>query len=96
MRNRILLWILFVIVAVFAGCRAKPEEVVKIPYDNPLAPGAVALRKITNPADIPDFTMAALDLKGLRDGIDRSLNYLSKPSSKRYFPCVEFRSFYTC
>jgi membrane-bound lytic murein transglycosylase A len=44
------------------------------------------LRKITNPNEIPDFTMASLNLAGLRDAIDNSLSYLNKPSSQQFFP----------
>jgi len=58
----------------------------KTPYDNPLPPGQPALRKITNPQEIPDFTMACLDLTDLRSAIDNSLNYLRKPSSQQFFP----------
>ena len=66
------------------GCRTQEEA--KTPYDRPLLPGQPALRKITNPHEIPDFTMACLDLVDLRPAIDNSLNYLRKPSSQRFFP----------
>jgi len=51
--------------------------------------GQPALRKITNPHEVPDFTMACLDLVDLRTAIDNSLNYLRKPSSRQFFPCGE-------
>ncbi len=71
----------------FIGCRTEPRpEPLKPPYDNPLPPGQSALRKITNPYQSPDFTLACIDLKGLRDSIENSLNYMSKPSSKQFFP----------
>ena len=70
-----------------AGCRTRPEQVQPLQYDRPLLPGQSALRKITNPYEIPDFTLACLDLDELRVAIDNSLNYLKKPSSHRYFPC---------
>ncbi|MCE5339822.1 MAG: MltA domain-containing protein [Planctomycetaceae bacterium] len=60
--------------------RAKPQ------YDKPLPPGELALRKITNPADIPDFTFACYDLTNLEKAIDKSLNYLKKPSAQQYYP----------
>jgi len=89
MKQRVALSVLLLIgVFVVVGCR-KPAEVIeaKPPYDNPLPPGQSALRKITNPHEIPDFTMAALDVRDLRPAIDRSLNYLNKPSSRKFFPC---------
>ncbi len=73
--------------AVSVGCRTQEEA--KTPYDRPLLPGQPALRKITNPHEIPDFTMACLDLADLRTALDNSLNYLRKFSSRRFFPCGE-------
>jgi membrane-bound lytic murein transglycosylase A len=77
---------------VLAGC-AKPEpipigEISGKDYDRPLPPGQLALRKITDPAMIPDFSAAYYTSQNaaLRDSIQRSLNYLSKPSSQRFFP----------
>jgi len=57
-------------------------------YYRALPPGAHALRKITDPAMIPDFTPACRDLSGLSEQIDRSLNYLGKPSALNpaFFP----------
>ena len=71
----------------FAGCRsAKPVEKN---YWAELPPGQLALRKITDPAQIPDFTNACQFTSGLRDAIQNSLNYLSKPSSQKVFPYGE-------
>jgi len=67
------------------GCQ---KPVVK-QYDKQLPPGALALRKITNPADIPDFTQGSYTTPGIQKAIDNSLNYLSKPSSKQFFPYGE-------
>jgi len=79
----------FVVLAVaIAGCRTQVRQ-TKIPYDRPLPPGQQALRKITDPAQIPDFTLACLDLTDLRTAIEHSLNYLSKPSSQQFYPCGE-------
>ena len=66
------------------GCKTKPQP-IKPAYDRPLPPGMHALRKITDPAQIPDFTMAATDLRDLRESIANSLSYLSKPSSSGFF-----------
>jgi len=35
---------------------------------------------------MPDFTLACLDLDGLREATERSLNYLRKPSSRDFYP----------
>jgi len=73
-----------------AGCRApQPPTVRALDYSRPLPPGELALRKITDPAMIPDFTAACYDLANLREAIAHSLNYLSKPSSRRFFPYAQ-------
>ncbi len=70
------------------GCKTA-EEITAPQYDNPLPPGQYALRKITDPAMIPDITFACYETKDLRDCIDRSLSYLSKPSSQQFFPMAD-------
>jgi len=89
MKNKILFPVLLLTIAVITGCRTEMKKEAKIPYDRPLLPGQSALRKITNPYEIPDFTMAGLDLTDLRTSINHSLNYLRKPSSRQFFPCGE-------
>jgi membrane-bound lytic murein transglycosylase A len=86
MKKRILASTLLLIGLVIPGCKAPVKEQEKISYDRPLPPGQFALRKITNPAEIPDFTMACLDLAELRAAINNSLNYLRKPSSQDFYP----------
>ncbi len=86
MRDRALLCILLSAAVVLNGCRAPLKEVAKPVYDRPLQPGQPALRRITNPMEIPDFSLACFDVDGLKPAIERSLNYLSKPSSKEFFP----------
>jgi membrane-bound lytic murein transglycosylase A len=54
-------------------------------YSRPLPPGALALRKI-GPEQYPDFSRGFQNLAGLEQAIQHSLNYLSKPSSKKYYP----------
>ncbi len=72
---------------VFIGCRTEPQpQPLKPSYDRPLPPGQSALRKITNPYETPDFTLACINLRGLRDSIENSLNYMSKPSSRQFYP----------
>ncbi|MHC4557198.1 MAG: hypothetical protein ACYTFW_08235, partial [Planctomycetota bacterium] len=85
MKNKIFLSTLLLIVVVIVGCKTQVEK-AKTSYDRPLPPGQSALRKITNPHEIPDFTMACLDQANLRASIDHSVNYLRKPSSRQFFP----------
>lgn len=86
MKNKIVLSILL-LMCVLCGCRSRMREEIKTSYDRPLPPGQNALRKITNPHEIPDFTIACLDLTDLRTSITNSINYLQKPSSRNFFPC---------
>jgi membrane-bound lytic murein transglycosylase A len=55
-------------------------------YDRPLPAGQLALRKITDPNQIPDFAPGWRDLDGLKTALRNSLDYLNKPSSAQYFP----------
>jgi len=72
------------------GCPPEPDGPIHgVPerdYSRPLPPGELALRKLTDPAAIPDFTPAFADRVYVRQALARSLNYLAKPSSERYFP----------
>jgi membrane-bound lytic murein transglycosylase A len=81
-KNR-LIAVLIAILLTLAGCRAPqpPKD-----YARQLPPGATALRKIVNPADKPDFTIASFDLENLQQAISNSLNYMAKPSSQTFFP----------
>jgi membrane-bound lytic murein transglycosylase A len=89
MKKTILVFALVLVALYLAGCQ-KPQVVKRLlEYDKPLPPGQFALRKITNPADIPDFTSACYDLSNLKSAAAKSLNYLSKPSSKQFFPCSD-------
>lgn len=98
MKIRIILLGLFVVVAFFmlSGCQGRLSTVVtNIPveqqkdYTRPLPPGELALRKITDPNQIPDYTRACSNLDGLREAIARSLNYMAKPSSRNFYPYGE-------
>jgi membrane-bound lytic murein transglycosylase A len=86
MKKRILHSVLLFVVVFTCCCRTPTKETKKTSYDRPLPPGQHALRKITNPNEIPDFTMACLNLTNLREAIDNSRSYLNKPSSKQFFP----------
>lgn len=65
--------------------RAKAKAAKK-DYYKPLPKGEYALRKLTDPADLPDLKAGLEDQDQLQASIDRSLNYLRKPSSKGFFP----------
>jgi len=71
-----------------AGCPKKvpqpmsPEE----EFDRPLPPGELALRKITDPSQLPDLRLACEFTYNLREAIAHSLSYLAKPSSQQFFP----------
>ena len=88
MLRKSLLFTFLLVWMFFFGCKTQPEQ-IKPAYDRPLPPGMHALRKITDPAQIPDFTMACTDLRDLRESIANSLSYLSKPSSRGFFPSGE-------
>jgi membrane-bound lytic murein transglycosylase A len=62
------------------------ETKAKKDYDRPLAPGQHALRKITDPARLPDFVPALADRARLAEGIANSRHYLAKKSSQGFFP----------
>ena len=85
MKKRILLGTMLFMVLVSASCRTRRVE-PRIEYDRPLAPGQLALRKITDPNRFPDFTQGWRDLDSLQAAVRKSLSYLGKPSSKQYFP----------
>ncbi len=87
-------WILAVMTVaasvVVSGCH-KPEAGLAPmkDYSRPLPPGELALRKLTNPADYPDFSRDYYDRAALYQATQNSLEYLSKPSSRKYFPYGE-------
>ncbi|MEN6384305.1 MAG: MltA domain-containing protein [Phycisphaerales bacterium] len=91
--KRTLLIIELVLIGFFSASCRKPVQIepekIKPQYDKPLPPGQLALRKITNPADIPDFTYACYDLSNLEQAINKSINYLKKPSAQQYYPYGE-------
>ncbi len=88
MRQGIGIGLLLMVMCALVGCKTSggPVAAPPVQYDRPLPPGQMALRKITNPDDLPDFSAAWDDLDSLSSAIQNSLNYLSKPSSEQYFP----------
>jgi membrane-bound lytic murein transglycosylase A len=92
MKTKILLSITLVsLVFTVIGCQKQqaPQIISGLDYNKPLLPGQLALRKITNPAEIPDFTDGCNNLTNLAVAVDNSLNYLKKPSSKGFFPYAD-------
>jgi len=75
---------------VIGGCAKVEERPFEFPteknYEAPLPPGVQALRKITDPRQIPDFTLACANTTDLRASVENSLNYLAKPTSRKRFP----------
>ena len=93
MKQRIALYFLLALaIFVITGCGQKAKKVV-LPsgpnYNQPLMPGDQALVKITDPAAIPDFTLASINRKDLAKAVQNSLHYLQKGSSKQFFPCAD-------
>ncbi|MEN6422249.1 MAG: MltA domain-containing protein [Smithella sp.] len=96
MKTKNLFFGLLLVIAfwVLAGCSGQlrtvvtnvPLELPQKDYSRPLPPGELALRKITDPSQIPDYTRACSDLGGLQEAIARSLSYMAKPSSKNFYP----------
>ncbi|OHB45403.1 MAG: hypothetical protein A2178_02855 [Planctomycetes bacterium GWC2_49_10] len=89
---RIRITSLVLIVAVLAvglsGCH-RPKKKGGLDYNKQLPPGQLALRKITDPNEIPDFTAACSDLTRLKEAVQRSMSYMTKPSSKAFYPYGE-------
>lgn len=94
MKIRITFLCLFLVMAffVFTGCQKRTSVVLtdhpkpQKDYNRLLPPGEVALRKITDPNKIPDYTKACSDHDRLQEAIANSLSYMAKPSSKKFYP----------
>lgn len=93
MRTWLAVGLAAVVIVAVGGCGPKREDVTspigppeQPDYSRPLPAGQLALRKVTDPADIPDFTGGFADQHGLRQAVHNSLAYLAKPSSRRFFP----------
>lgn len=66
----------------------RPFEPEAKDYSKPLVPGELALEKV-DPSEYPDFSRGYLERSGLRQAIHYSLEYLTKPSSQRYYPYAD-------
>jgi membrane-bound lytic murein transglycosylase A len=85
-------FLLVIAFIVLDGCQKRTSLIVRDypkptkDYHRPLPPGELALRKITDPNQIPDYTLACSDTDRLQEAITNSLNYMAKPSSKKFYP----------
>ena len=66
------------------GCRKKA-----IDYSKQLPAGQLALVKLTDPKDYPDFGSGFRNREGLTQSIDNSLEYFRHPSSKKHYPYLD-------
>jgi membrane-bound lytic murein transglycosylase A len=83
--------VLAVVMAVSAaGCRPKKKPQAAIDFGQQLPPGQVALRKIS-PDQYPDFApaFANANLVGVEKAIGHSIDYLSRGSTRGYFPYLD-------
>ena len=85
-------------VAALAACSTTPKDLTPRPevpttskkeYTRPLPAGQVALERVTDPAQIPDFSAGIEDKDALVAAIAQSLSFYAKPSSARHFPYLE-------
>ena len=88
MKRKTLFTLVLFACLLFVGCKTA-QEIEAPEYDKQLPPGAHALRRITDPAMFPDMTFACYELQDLEEGIFNSLSYMSKPSSKQFFPMAD-------
>jgi membrane-bound lytic murein transglycosylase A len=78
-----------VLLVVATGCPKPPQPpITTLPpdYNKPLPPGERALVKLTDPNQFPDFSGGFERKTGLEQAAMYSLEYLSRPSSKQFFP----------
>lgn len=86
MKYRLTITIALIFTVILTGCRKEVEKEPALNYERQLPPGQLALRKITDPAKIPDFLFACYDTKDLQSAVMHSLVYMAKPSSQQFFP----------
>ncbi|NLX14238.1 MAG: murein transglycosylase [Phycisphaerales bacterium] len=76
----------------FLGCKKPTEEIIPLPpkdYMRQLPPGEKALVKLTDPSQWPDFHEGYHRRVGLEEAVMNNLVYLSKPSSKQFWPYLD-------
>ena len=86
MIRSLFLCVLAVLVVTNLGCKRRDRggELEK-DYERPLAAGEDGIVRL-DPVDYPRFTLRDSNRDDLLLGIERSLNYLGKPSAKKHFP----------
>jgi membrane-bound lytic murein transglycosylase A len=92
MAYRNFVFFLPVCVTLVMGCAPKPRPTAQqaIDFTQPLPDGQLALRKIS-PAEYPDFSksLGRTNLANLRQSVQNSLAYLSRPSSQTKYPYLD-------
>jgi len=88
MQIRTWTFLALLLASLIAGCKSKPVDMGPA-YDKPLPPGQLALRRITDPGDLPNFQPACYDLADVSEALENSLSYLGKPSSETFYPYGE-------
>ena len=78
------------LLVILCGCsqsKTTADQSTSTNYNRPLPRGTLSLRKVTDPASMPDMetAWAARDIF-LRDALDRSIEWYSAPSSTQWFP----------
>src|SRR5262245_19867379 len=58
-------------------------------YTRELPPGAMALEKVTDPAQYPDFGRDGTDRNALIKAVEQSLAYLERPSARKHYPYLD-------
>jgi membrane-bound lytic murein transglycosylase A len=58
-------------------------------YARELPPGAMALEKVTDPSQYPEFGRDGTDRTALIKAIEQSLAYLEKPSAQKHYPYLD-------
>ncbi|MFP4224666.1 MAG: murein transglycosylase A [Phycisphaeraceae bacterium] len=87
MLRRLPILLLAALAVALTACQSAP------PYNNPLPAGQFGLRRITDPAKLPDLTGAAAQLSNARfqRALQRSLDWYAMPSSQQHFPSGPIR-----
>ena len=71
------------------GCKKTPQVGIEKDYWRELPPGQKALVKLDDPSMWPDFSEGYMRRGGLELAAMYNLEYLSKPSSKLFFPYLD-------
>lgn len=87
--KRMLALVLGLSVAALVGCKTHQDQFVgpfaEEQVNTPLPDGEFGLFKL-DPKDYPDMRQAFMDRAGLLEALDKSIQYMKSPSSKRFFP----------